>query len=130
MALDLNAADNYEVSRLLAADSYSATAAAGTGVDVLDYDGALQVSLDAEAASGTNPELDVIIEESDALASGYTAVTGAAFTTVDDTAGGSLQTLKLDRKALKRYIRASFTLTGGGACVFSVLLRGRKKYQR
>ncbi|NBT52114.1 MAG: hypothetical protein EBT12_11290 [Marivivens sp.] len=73
---------------LLACDSRAASAN-GTGFDLEGSNGAegeAIVILASDAASaGTNPTLDVKLQESDASGSGYTDISGATFTQVTDS---------------------------------------------
>jgi len=84
----------------------------GTGVDVKDFNGVAHVILSTSAATaGTTPTLDVKLQESDALGSGYTDITGAAFTQVTDAAD-STQMISFQVGEVKRYVRAVATIGG------------------
>lgn len=98
----------------------------GTGLDISGYIGTLAVHLNAENESGTNPTLDVHIEESDDNST-YTDVTDGAFAQVTDAAAAD-EKLVLDTRALKKYIRAVDAL-GGTSPVFNraIALMGRKQ---
>lgn len=101
----------------------------GTGIDVRQFDGDLVLLLDSAAAgAGTNPTLDVTVEHSDALATDYTAITGAAFTQVTDAA--SRQKLVISKDSAKRYVRVKYTIggTNNPSFTFSVAGVGVKKY--
>lgn len=101
----------------------------GTGVDVRQLDGDLVLILDSAAAgAGTNPTLDVTVEHSDTSGSGYTAITGAAFTQVTSTA--SQQKLVINKDGAKRYVRVTYTIggTSSPSFTFSVTGVGVKKY--
>lgn len=101
----------------------------GTGVDVRALDGDLVLILDSAAAgAGTNPTLDVTVEHSDASGSGYTAISGAAFTQVTSTA--SQQKLVISKDGAKRYVRVTYTIggTSSPSFTFSVTGVGVKKY--
>ena len=74
-----------------------------TGVDLLDYDGDIQIILSGTAA-GASADLTFRIEES-ADNSTFTAIANAA----------SKQVLTLNRDALKRYVRLSCTAETGTA---------------
>lgn len=100
-----------------------------TGVDLQQYDGDVVLLLDSAAAgAGTNPTLDVTVEHSDALGSGYSAVTGAAFSQVTSTA--SQQKLVISKDDAKRYVRVVYTIggTNSPSFTFSVTGVGVKKY--
>lgn len=99
----------------------------GTGLDLQQYDGDIVLLLDSAAGTGTTPTLAVTVEHSDLLASGYTAITGAAFTTVTTTA--SQQKLVVSHDEAKRYVRVTYTLGGTTpSFTFSVNAVGVKKY--
>ena len=103
----------------------------GTGVDIRQYDGKIELILDSAAASaGTNPTLDVTVEHSDSLSTDYTAITGAAFTRVTDAAGGSRQALVIDADAARRFVRVKYTIggTNSPSFTFSVVGVGVRKY--
>ena len=97
-----------------------ATTTTGTGVDISACRGSIAIILDAAAAS-TGDTLDVTIEHSDALGSGYTAVTGGAFTQVTASAAAQ-QLIALNADSLKKYVRAVGTIAGNGgeSIVFAV----------
>lgn len=102
---------------LLAAQLIAASAN-GTGVDVKDYIGTMQVMLDAGAATaGTSPTLDVKIQDSDDDTT-FADVTGKAFTQVTSVA--SRQQLVLDTNAVRRYVRAVATVGGTNSPAFPV----------
>ena len=90
----------------------------GSGVDIRDYVGLAMVILDAGAATaGTSPTLDVKLQES-SDDSTYSDISGATFTQVTDSAA-SHQTLRLDLKPLKRYIRVVATVGGTSTPTFA-----------
>jgi len=82
----------------------------GTGVDVRNYIGMAKVILASGAGGGTNPTLDVKLQESDDNST-FADITGAAFTQVTDAAD-STQELHVNLDSTKRYIRAVSTITG------------------
>lgn len=101
----------------------------GTGVDLRQFDGDVALILDAAAASaGTNPTLDVTVEHSDSSGSGYTAISGAAFTRVTDTA--SQQILVISKDEARRFVRVTATIggTNSPSFTFSVNGVGVRKY--
>lgn len=117
------------VSRLLAPISRTASAN-GTGLDVRPYIGNLTAILDCSAASaGSSPTADFKIQDS-ADNSTFADVTGLAFTQVTDAAA-SLQTLNIDQRAVRRYIRAVFTIGGTSSPAFaaSMAVIGEKQAQ-
>ena len=96
-----------------------------TGVDLLDYDGDIQIILSGTAA-GAGADLTFRIEES-ADNSTFTAVTGGTFTAIGNVA--SKQVLTLNRDALKRYVRLSCTAeTGTASSAVTCFGYGLKKY--
>lgn len=100
----------------------------GFGVDMTDYLGMGKVILAAGSASaGTNPTLDVKLQESDTESGGYTDIASAAFTQV--TTSGGVQSMALNLDSVKKYIRALATIGGTSTPTFngSCLLLGRKQ---
>ena len=96
-----------------------------TGVDLLDYDGDVQIIL-AGTAAGAGADLTFRIEES-ADNSTYTAVTGGTFTAIGNAAYKEVKTLNRDE--LKRYIRLSCTAeTGTASSAVTCFGFGLKKY--
>jgi hypothetical protein len=116
---------------LLACDSRTASAN-GTGFDLEGSNGAegeAIIILSSDAASaGTNPTLDVKLQESDASGSGYTDISGATFTQVTDAA--SSQKISINTNDVKRYLRAVGTIggTSSPAFTYAVELIYGKKY--
>ena len=126
MTLIQQALDKLELLTFHATATRTATGSA-TGLDLQQYDGDIVLLLDSAAGTGTTPTLAVTVEHSDSLGSGYTAITGAAFTTVTTTA--SQQKLVVSRDEAKRYVRATYTLGGTTpSFTFSVNAVGVKKY--
>lgn len=84
----------------------------GTGVDLQGYINPggreMKAILSANAISGTTPTLDIKLQESDSLGTGYTDISGAAFTQV--TTVDSLQEIHF--RTSKRYVRAERVTTG------------------
>ena len=81
----------------------------GAGVDLQDYQGVLKVILNSGAGGGTTPTLDAKIQDS-ADNSAFADIPGKVFTQV--TGNASIQSLAIDTRAVKRYIRADLTITG------------------
>lgn len=111
-----------EFHELYPVDSRDETVTAGDAVDIGDLSDNLLVVLDAEAGTGTDPELDLAIQhradDSDAWANVpadalYDPATGeaATFDTVTDAAA-ALQKLALRRERLKAQVRAVLTIGG------------------
>lgn len=116
---------------LLPTATHTATAN-GTGVDITTLEGIAAVILDSTLGGGTAPTLDVKLQDSDddGVADAYADIAGAAFTQVDDTAGGSRQVIKINTSEVKKWVRIVLTITGsaGQTFTFSVNLLGVKKY--
>ena len=107
----------------LAGQSTTVTSAA---FDTIDYDGQFRITQSIGLVSGTSPTLDGKLTHSDTSGGTYTDVTGATFTQV--TASNSRQTLLVERKGLKRFVKYVGTI-GGTTPAFSgqVLFDGVKK---
>lgn len=110
--INRNIAANATLYTLLANAAARAATATGTGVDISACRGSIAVVLDAAAASAGDT-LDVTLEHSDSLGSGYTAVAGGAFTQVT-SAAASQQKIALNADELKKYLRAVATIAGNG----------------
>jgi hypothetical protein len=116
---------------LLACDARTASAN-GTGFDLEGSNGAegeAIVILASDAASaGTDPTLDVKLQESDSSGSGYTDISGATFTQVTDSQ--ALEKITINTNDVKRYLRAVGTIggTSSPAFTYSVALVYGKKY--
>jgi hypothetical protein len=96
-----------------------------TGVDLLDYDGDIQVILSGTAA-GAGADLTFRIEESDDNST-FTAATGGTFTAIGNAAYKEVKTLNRDE--LKRYVRLSCTAeTGTASSAVTCFGYGLKKY--
>lgn len=88
----------------------------GTGVDMLNGDFQCFAFQDIGTVSGTNPTWDGKIQESDALATGYTDIAGAVFPQV--TASTRLEIINFLRT--KRYLRYVGTIGGTDTPTFGV----------
>jgi hypothetical protein len=97
-----------------------------TGVDISDYEGDIQLILNATAA-GSGATLDCRIEHADTLGGSYAAVTGGGFTQIANVAAKQVITLNADE--LKGFVRFSVTAEGGTASsTITVNGIGLKKY--
>lgn len=108
----------YGVLELLPADV--AATANGTGVDLQPYASSpreMKAVLSAEAM-GSSQTFDVKLQESDSLSTGYTDITGAAFTQVANAA--SFQTIHFQTN--KRYVRAAATASASAAGAAAAVL--------
>ena len=108
----------------LAAGTYVASGN-GAGIDLQGYQGVLKIVLDSGAGGGTTPTLDVKIQDS-ADNSSFTDVVNKAFAQVG--ASASLQSLGIDTRGVKRYIRAALTITGTSPTFgLAVVVAGQKQ---
>jgi len=115
-----------EVLNLLPSDVVTTTVA-GSAVDLLDYEGDIAVSLDAEAGGGS-VTYAVKLTEADTSGGSYTDVTGGAFTTSGANAAAT-EKISVNTNSIKRFIKANVTVAGGtGAGAISVIAVGSKKY--
>lgn len=88
----------------------------GTGVDTATYTGnMLLIANIAAATAGTNPTMDVKVQDS-ADNSSFADVSGYTLTQV--TTSDSLQTLSIDKRLVRRYIRTISTLGGTSSPAF------------
>ena len=98
----------------------------GSGVDLRGYQGKLKVTLNSGAGGGADHTLDVKLQESDDNST-WSDISGAAFTQVTN-AGPSLQSMSVDPRATKRYIRAVRTIGGTSPSFgFAVTAVGQKQ---
>ena len=96
-----------------------------TGVDLLEYDGDIQIIL-AGTAAGASADLTFRIEDS-ADNSSYAAVSGGTFTAIGNAA--SKQVIPLNHDDLRRYVRLSCTAeTGTASSAVTCFGYGLKKY--
>ena len=124
MAIHQQTLEKLEHFTLLATTTITGTGNQ-TGVDLLEYDGDVQIIL-AGTSAGASADLTFRIEES-ADNSTFTAVTGGTFTAIGNAAYKEVKTL--DRGNLKRYIRLSCTAeTGTASSAVTCFGFGLKKY--
>lgn len=111
-------AQSFKPLTLITAQSATSTVT-GSAVDLAAYAATgninFKVVLDVGTVTGTNPTLDVKIQESDASGSGFTDITGAAFTQVTATGTGAVE---LHTRTSKRYIKAIGTIGGTNTPTF------------
>jgi len=97
----------------------------GTGVDVSQYHGRLKVTQEIGTVSGTSPTCDTKIQDSDDDSS-YADVSGLTFTQV--TAQNNSQSIAVDTRKVRKFIRAVHTIGGTSPSFTSaVLVIGQKK---
>ena len=108
----------------LAAGTYTISGESA-GIDLQGYQGTLKVILNSGAGGGTTPTLDVKIQDS-ADNDSFTDIVGKTFVQVATIA--SLQSLGIDTRAVRRYIRAVLTI-GGSTPTFglAVIAVGQKQ---
>tara|TARA_R110002110_G_scaffold359628_1_gene569491 strand:+ start:4513 stop:4896 length:384 start_codon:yes stop_codon:yes gene_type:complete len=92
------------------------SSANGTGVDVSAYTGQLLLTLHSAAGSGTDPTLDVKLQDSPDNST-FTDVTGATFTQVTD-AGATIESIVVEKDKVSRYVRAVLTIGGSSSPTF------------
>ena len=115
-----------EVLNVLPSDVVTATGV-GSAIDLLDYEGDIAVSLDAEAGGGS-VTYAVKLTECDTSGGTYTDVSGGGFTTSGANAAVT-EKISVNTDSIKRFIKASVTVAGGtGAGAVSVVAFGSKKY--
>lgn len=115
--INQNIAGNATLYSLLPAVAARSTTATGTGVDISACKGSIAFILDS-AIGSAGDTLDVVIQDSDTLGSGYGAVTGGAFTQVTSAAAAQ-QKISLNADSLKKYVRAVGTIAGNGSESFT-----------
>ena len=107
--MPLNIDSRTSIASLL--DPAARTASAnGAAVDVSGYDREAVAILHSAGGSGTNPTLDVKLQESDDGSTGWTDISGASFSQV--TTSASLQKIRIGIGGTKKYIRAVATIGG------------------
>jgi hypothetical protein len=110
----------------VASETATFTGATTNIADLKDFDGDIQVILDAGAAASTGTMAGKI-QHSDTTETGdFSDATGGGFTAVAQAA--AKQVLTLNRDALKRYIRFVGTIASSGTTIYSVNGYGLKKY--
>jgi hypothetical protein len=87
---------------------------------------ALKAILSVGAKGGTTPTLNVKLQYSADGSTGWTDITGATFTELDDEVGRQ----EIHFIAPERYVRAVATIAGGGGetFTFAVLILGVERY--
>jgi len=110
----------------VAAETVTFTGATTNIADLKDFDGDIQIILDAGAAAASGT-MTGQLQHSDTTTGGdFSNVTGGGFTAVAQAA--SKQVLTLNRDALKRYVRFVGTIAASGTTTYSVQGYGLKKY--
>lgn len=105
------------VIELIATAVRTATITPANGTDVSAYDGPAQVILQSSAkTAGTAPTLNVKLQHSDAISSGFADISGATFSEVTTADLTAMIPLKMGE--LKKYIRAVGTIGGTSTPTF------------
>lgn len=114
----------------LLAPATRTTSANGSAVDVTAYEGSLLATVHSAAGTGTNPTLDVKLQDSADGSTDWQDVTGAVFAQIDDTAGGSIQGIQVDKGKCRQYVRAVATIAGTTpSFLCAVAIAGLPKYR-
>lgn len=100
----------------------------GSAIDLQQVQGVVKVVLTSAAGTEANWELDVFLQDS-ADGSNFANITGAAFDTVGNAA--STQSIGLDTRSIRRYVRASAIIDGNNSPEFSahVVVVASPKYR-
>lgn len=110
----------------VAQETTTFTGATTNIADLKDFEGDIQILLDAGAAGGSGTMTGAIEHSADGSTS-WAAVTGGGFTAVAQSA--SKQVLTLNSDNLRRYIRFVGTIASSGTTTYSVQGYGLKKYE-
>lgn len=98
----------------------------GVGVDLSDYTGNALFILNSSVPEGAAQTLDVKLQTSDVIGSGYVDA-GIAFAQVTTVGGASYQTIMANTDGLKKYVRAVGTVAGASVAVtYGVEIIGKK----
>lgn len=108
--------NNISVASTIVPAAYTATTT-GTGVDLAGYDAAAVVIVTGAVTSG---DFSVEVQESDALASGYTAVANADLDGTEPATIAASAVTEIGYLGRKRYIRVVATDTAAADAVFGV----------
>ena len=87
------------------------TTANGSAVDILNYEGQAAAILQSAAGTGTDPTLDVKLQDSADGSTDWQDITGAVFTQITDAAV-STEVIKFNASAVRRFVRAVATIGG------------------
>lgn len=111
---------NYGDAGDLTALHNAAVAADGqsTGVDISAYDGQVMFVLTTLNTAGSTPTLAAKLQHSDSSGSGYTDVTGGAFTGA--TTAATAEKLSINSDTLKKYVRVDFDIGGTSSPSYAV----------
>jgi hypothetical protein len=110
----------------VASETATFTGATTNIADLKDFDGDIQIILDAGAAGGAGTMTGKLQHSATTTSGDFEDVTGGGFTAVAQAA--SKQVLTLNRDALKRYVRFVGTIASSGTTIYSANGYGLKKY--
>ena len=110
----------------VAEETATFTGATTNIADLKDFDGDIQIILDAGAAAASGTMTGKIQHSDTTTSNDFSDVTGGGFTAVAQAASKQVKTL--NRDALKRYIRFVGTIAASGTTTYSVQGFGLKKY--
>jgi hypothetical protein len=110
----------------VAEETATFTGATTNIADLKDFDGEIQVILDAGAAAASGTMTGKLQHSDTTTSNDFSDVTGGGFTAVAQAASKQVKTL--NRDALKRYIRFVGTIASSGTTTYSVQGYGLKKY--
>jgi hypothetical protein len=122
--LDQNLGQSLQTIALVPMSDITA-GADGTGVDLQDFVGEAAFFVSAKNVAGTNPTLDVKLQDS-ADNSSFADVTGLAFTqvTAANTKAAVFHRLNVNVDGLRRYVRAVTAIGGTSSPQFLVACYG------
>jgi len=110
----------------VAEETATFTGATTNIADLKDFDGEIQVIMDAGAAAASGTMTGKLQHSDTTTSNDFSDVTGGGFTAVAQAASKQVKTL--NRDALKRYIRFVGTIASSGTTTYSVQGYGLKKY--
>lgn len=110
----------------VAQETATFTGATTNIADLLEFDGDIQIILDAGAAGGSGTMTGKIQTSDTTTSNDFTDVAGGGFTAVAQAASKQVKTLNRDE--LKRYVRFVGTVASSGTTTYSVQGYGLKKY--
>jgi hypothetical protein len=126
MALNQRNFEALQEFAALAPATVTATGA-GSGIDLMGYDGDVVFVMHATAA-GASAGFKVRLEESDESAANFTAITGGGFTDIGNAA--YVGKVAISKDDVKRYVRVNvYEEVGTASSIISVVGLGVKKYQ-
>ena len=98
------------------------------GVDIRDYKGKLQVVLTAGAATNDDQSAAVKLQHSDEANANFVDFDPAVtFTSIAANGGAALESIALDTRVAKRYVRAHVTAASGDGRPVAVIGTGIKR---